>query len=154
MINVFREFLNKEFGKAKYSRYFNAVKKSLDEKSYHARKKGSEELYTELFLELKDEEDSALIRRLENLLDAMYAAVRIHRQYLFVVIFYVSACLFLIGKQLDGMVTIVSLLLMSACFLYKTWEFVVNKYCYVDANIILVYKSVLDRIIEKKKIKK
>ena len=123
----------------------------MENKSYYARKKGSEELYKELFQELKDEDYKVLSVRLEKLIEAMYAAVQIHRQYLFVVIFFIGSSLFLIGEKLNGMVTLVSLLLISACFLYKTWEFVVNKYCYVDANIILVYKSVLDRIIEKKK---
>ncbi len=151
MINVFKQFLNQEFGKARYARYFDSVKSSLEDKSYYARKKGSEELYMELFQELKDEDDTALKEKLEKLIDAMYVAVQIHRRYLFVVIFYVASCLFLIGRQLNGMVTMASLLLISCCFLYKTWEFVVNKYCYVDANIILVYKSVLDRIIEKRK---
>lgn len=151
MINVFKQFLNQEFGKARYSRYFAAVKTSLNDKSYYARKKGSEELYMELFRELKDEDDVALDERLEKLIDTMYDAVQIHRQYWFVVIFYIASSLFLIGRQLDGMVTMVSLFLISACFLYKTWEFVINKYCYVDANIILVYKSVLDGIIDKRK---
>ncbi|MFW5646321.1 MAG: hypothetical protein ACOCMX_03395, partial [Acetivibrio ethanolgignens] len=85
-INIFKDFLSREFGKARYSRYFAAVKSALEDKSYYARKKGSEELYQELFQELKDEEYDALLKRLEKLLDAMYAAVKIHRQYLLVVI--------------------------------------------------------------------
>jgi multisubunit Na+/H+ antiporter MnhF subunit len=151
MINVFKEFLNQEFGKTNYNRYFNAVKKSLEKKSYYARKKGSEELYQELFFSLKDEDDETLKKKLENLIDAMYMAVRINRHYWLVLLFYLVACLVLIGEQLDGRITVVSLLTISVCFLYKTWEFVVNKYCYVDANIILVYKSVLDQIIEARK---
>ena len=99
---------------------------------------------------MKDEDYKVLSVRLEKLIAAMYEAVQIHRQYLFVVIFFIASSLFLIGKDLNGVVTVISLLLMSICFLYKTFEFVVNKYCYVDANIILVYKSVLDGIIEKK----
>lgn len=150
-INIFKNFLNREFGKARYNRYFEAVKSALEDKSYYARKKGSEELYRELFQELKDEEYDVLLGRLEKLVDTMYAAVKIHRQYLFVVIVYIGSSLFLIGKQLEGSVTLISLLLLSICFLYKTWEFVVNKFCYIDANIILVYKSVLDKIIEKRK---
>lgn len=150
-MNVFKEYLNQEFGKAKYSRYFTSVKNSLNDKSYEARKKGSEELYRELFFDLKDASDTALKEKLESLIEAMCLAVRIHRQYLFVVVFYIGSCLFLIAKQLDGRITLLSLILMSLCFLYKTWEFVVNKYCYVDANIILVYKSVLDRILETRK---
>lgn len=150
-INVFKAFLSREFGKARYSRYFNDVKNALEDKSYYARKKGSEDLYRELFQELKDEEYEILLKRLEKLVDAMYMAVRIHRQYLLVIAVYIGSCLFLIGKQLAGSVTLISLLLLSVCFLYKTWEFVVNKFCYVDANIILVYKSVLDKIIAGRK---
>ena len=31
-------------------------------------------------------------------------------------------------------------------FLVKTYEFLVNKFCYVDAHLVLIYKSVLDKI--------
>jgi hypothetical protein len=43
--------------------------------------------------------------------------------------------------------TAMSLILVNLCFVYKAYEFVSNKFCYVDAQIILVYKAVLDRII-------
>lgn len=153
MINVFKDFLNQEFGKSRYERYFTSVKTSLDDKSYYARKKGSEELYSELFCELQKEDDIALKEKLEHLVEAMYLAVRIHRQYLFISIFYVLSGILLIGLELEGIVTLLSLFAISLCFLYKTYEFVVNKYCYVDANIILVYKSVLDRLLAQRKVK-
>ena len=36
---------------------------------------------------------------------------------------------------------------MNVAFVYKTYEFISNKFCYIDAQIVLVYKAVLDRII-------
>ena len=43
--------------------------------------------------------------------------------------------------------TVMSLILISICFIYKIYEFITNKFCYIDAQIVLVYKAVLDRII-------
>ena len=61
--------------------------------------------------------------------------------------FYLFSSIYLIFKDLHPELTLISLTLMSVCFVYKTYEFVVNKFCYVDAHIALVYKAVLDRII-------
>ena len=60
---------------------------------------------------------------------------------------YLAASIFLLVRGLNPAITIVALSLMSVCFIIKTYEFVVNKYCYVDAQIVLVYKAVLEKII-------
>ena len=77
----------------------------------------------------------------------MLLARQINRQYVFAFLFYLFCTLFLIGLELKAGVTVVSLILMSVCFLYKTFEFVVNKFCFIDASIAIVYKSVLDKLI-------
>jgi hypothetical protein len=45
------------------------------------------------------------------------------------------------------MITVISLILMSVSFIVKTYEYLINKYCFIDAHIVLVYKTVLDRVI-------
>ncbi|MDF2951922.1 MAG: hypothetical protein K0S18_1505 [Anaerocolumna sp.] len=50
-------------------------------------------------------------------------------------------------KDIHPMITVISLILMSVSFIVKTYEYLINKYCFIDAHIVLVYKTVLDRVI-------
>ena len=49
--------------------------------------------------------------------------------------------------QLNPLVMITSMALVTICFSYKTYEFIINNYCYIAAHIVLVYKSVLFHMI-------
>ena len=77
-------------------------------------------------------------------------AFQIGRRFWFVFGFYLIASLLLVALELDPMVTYVSLVLMGVCFLYKTYEYVCNKFCFVDAYLVMVYKTVLERVDSKK----
>ena len=70
---------------------------------------------------------------------------------LFPVIFMLAAILNLVNgwvkiKNLDYAVTCASVALMGVCFLYKLVEFLSNKYCFIDAYLIMVYKTVLEKL--------
>jgi hypothetical protein len=79
--------------------------------------------------------------------DTMLIAFRISKNFFFAFLVYLGASIFLIASELHPMVTAGALVLMNMCFVYKTYEFLANKFCYVDAQIVLVYKAVLDSIL-------
>ena len=58
------------------------------------------------------------------------------------------AFLFLLGENLDSSVMLVAGGGMTAAFLVKACEFFVNKFCFIDAQIVVVYKEVLDKILK------
>lgn len=147
--NVFQKFLKKDLGEHRYQQYCLIFEKYKMNRSTVNRLASSQEVYKDLYEYLKDQDFITLRRRMENLVDSMCEAVNISKHYVFAFVFYLGASLFLIFQSLNPQITIVSLLLMSGLFIYKTCEFVSNKYCYVDANIILVYKSVLDHLLQK-----
>ena len=89
----------------------------------------------------------SIVDRIENLLESKQL---INKNYVFAVIFYLVSVTFIIAQGLVPFVTIIAIGAMSICFLYKTYEFVVNKYCYIDAHIIIVYKEVLDQLLIQK----
>lgn len=149
MLGVFQKLLKRELGKQRYKQYCLIFEKYKINKNAINRIESSQEVYQDLFEYLKDQDFFALHRRMETLVDSMCDAVNISKYYIFSFIFYLGGALFLIIQRLDPLVTILSLLLMSSLFIYKTCEFVVNKYCYIDANIILIYKSVLDHLLKK-----
>lgn len=150
MSSVFRKLISKELGEYSYHKYFRCYQKLIEEKKYNNRELQNEEIYNDIYEKLKESEVTDLQKRLERLLSAMCEALGINKNYSFAVIFYLVAVAFIILQGLLPVVTIVSILAMSVCFLYKTYEFVVNKYCYIDAHIIIVYKAVLDQLLHQK----
>ncbi len=149
MTSVFRKLISRELGEKKYYKFFNIYQKKMMERSYDYKNISNEEIYRDIYEELKDNDKVHLRKRMERLSDAMITALRISKTYMFSLIFYLMAALFLISLNLQILVTIAGLIGMSSCFIYKTYEFVVNKFCYIDAHIVLVYKSVLDELIKK-----
>lgn len=150
MASVFRKLISKELGEKQYHRYFNIYQKKIMERSYDHKILKNEEIYQEMYENLKDNDKVHLQKRMERLSEAMLTALRISRTYVFALVFYLMATLFLISLRLEVLVTVGGLIGMSCCFIYKTYEFVVNKFCYIDAHIILVYKSVLDELLKKR----
>ncbi len=142
MSNVFKKLISKELGEVNYHRYFSFVKKNME-----TRIADSQTIYNDMYEKLKYRDLRAITKMHNRLNDTMLLAFRISKNFFFAFLIYLSASIFLIAKELQPEVTIVALVLMNISFIYKTYEFVSNKFCYIDAQIILVYKAVLDRII-------
>lgn len=150
MTSVFRKLISKEFGVSKYNKYFFIYQKKVSDKSYDFKNLNNEEIFNDIYEELQDKDKDILNKKLEKLTEAMFLALRINKNYIFTFLFYLAATLFIISQELMPVITISSLALMSGCFIYKTYEFVVNKFCYIDAHIVIVYKAVLDKLIVRK----
>ena len=82
----------------------------------------------------------------KSLLDAFH----ISKNYLGAFIAYLIA-FSIIGSYAIQSVAIPGMIVISILFLIKTFEFVVNKFCYVDAHMVLIYKSVLERVLTERK---
>jgi len=148
MASVFKKLISKELGKNNYNRYFFCYQKGVNNKA-----SSSKEIYNDIYERLKDRDINAIKKMHKRLNDAMIIALRISKTYFFALIFFIGASLFLIGQDLKPVITIISLVIMCLCFVYKTFEFIVNKYCFIDAQIVLVYKAVLDELILRYQIK-
>jgi hypothetical protein len=107
----------------------------------------SQAVYNDMYEKLKSMDIKSITKMHDRLNDTMMLAFRISKNYFFAFLFYIGSSLYLIAKSIVPEFTIIGLLLMNFCFIYKTYEFVANKFCYIDAQIVLVYKTVLDRII-------
>lgn len=142
MSNVFKKLISKELGELNYRRYFCFVKKNLDNRAID-----SEAMYNDMYEKLKYRDVKAINKMHDRLNDTMLLAFRISKNYLFAFLFYLAATIFMIARSLPLEFTVLSVSLMSICFIYKTYEFLANKFCFIDAQIVLVYKAVLDKII-------
>ncbi len=142
MANVFKKLISKELGEVNYHRYFSFVKRNIEN-----RTADSQLIYNDMYEKLKYRDLKSITKMHNRLNDTMLLAFRISRNFFFAFMFYLAAMIFLIARSLRPELTILALILMSITFVYKTYEFVANKFCYIDAQIVLVYKAVLDRII-------
>lgn len=140
--NVFKKLISKEMGEVNYHRYFSFVKKNMETKSVD-----SQALYNDMYEKLKYRDLSSITKMHNRLNDTMLLAFRISKNFFFAFIVYLAASIFLITKGLQPELMVLSMVLMSLCFVYKIHEFISNKFCYIDAQIVLIYKAVLDRII-------
>jgi hypothetical protein len=142
MANVFKKLIRKELGEINYHRYSSFIKKNIN-----SRTNDSQTIFNDMYEKLSCRDLKSISKMHNRLNDTMLLAFRISRNFLFAFLIYLLASAYLIFREMSPELTIISLILVNICFVYKIYEFIANKFCYVDAQIVLVYKAVLDRII-------
>lgn len=142
MANVFKKLISKEMGELNYHRYSSFIKKSMVYK-----KNDNQILFNDMYEKLKYRDIKAITKMHDRLNETMLLAFKISKNYYFAFLFFLAASIYLVASSVPPQFTLIGLLLMSLSFIYKTYEFIVNKFCYIDAQIVLIYKAVLDRII-------
>lgn len=147
MVNVFKRLIRTEFGEKKYYQYVKSLHKKMMEKNYDYHNLQNEEIFNDIYDNLKDKDIEFLKERFEHLTDAMLQVVRISQAYFTIFLVCIVSMIFLVTIDLQPAITLGSVVLIIGCLVYKTYEYVANKFCYIDARIIIVYKSVLDSLI-------
>lgn len=145
LLNVLKKTLRREFGQQKYEQYAQYIKRNIRE-----AKQDTAEIYNDLYAMLREKESAHLLEMQERLNMSLLDAFYISKNYLMAFVAYLAAFV-VIASFVAQMYAIPSMLLISGLFLVKTYEFVVNKFCYVDAHMVLIYKSVLDRLLTEQK---
>ena len=145
--SVFKKLITKELGASRYNKYFFCYQKLIIEEKYDSTKLSNKEIHDDMYNTLKDRDMVTLQKMLERLLDCMHLALSISKQYMFVLFAYILTIVLILSQGFLWWITVCSIAALSIAFIYKTIEFIVNKYCFIDAHIILVYKSVLDELI-------
>ena len=102
-----------------------------------------------MYLRLKDKDLESLNKMMKSLSDAMFYVLRISKTFKITVGVYILGILLLLLLGVGFWIGFASIAVMTVAFVYKVYEFIVNKYCFIDAHIVIIYKSVLDRLILK-----
>lgn len=143
MESVFKRLIRKEFGKKKYHAYCETIYKNLAD-----RKVACAKVYEDIYAHCSKKDKTAIEKMQGQLNEAMKTALYISRNFTMVFLFYVFALLFLLGENLDSSVMLIAGGAMTVAFLVKACEFFVNKFCFIDAQIVVVYKEVLDKLLK------
>ena len=142
-MSVFKKLIRREFGKKKYDRYCETIFKNLAN-----RKAGVAEIYADIYECCRGKDKSVISKMQEQLHDAMQKSILICRNFAMVFIFYAFSLMFLLGEQLEPMVAWIAGGAMTLAFLVKLYEYFVNRFCFIDAQIIVVYKEVLEKLLK------
>ena len=140
MFNVLKKTLRSEFGQTKYEQYAQSIKQNIRE-----AKTDNSEIFNDIYESLQNKDEQKLEEMQERLNESLLNAFYVNKNYIGAFIAYLVAFV-IIASFVAQMYAIPLLLFISAMFLVKTYEFLVNKFCYVDAHMVLIYKAVLDRI--------
>ena len=140
LFNVLKRTLRKEFGQIKYEQYARSIKQNIIE-----AKNDNSEIFNDLYETLRGSDEKKLEEMQERLNESLLDAFYVSKNYIGAFVAYLTAFV-LIASLVAQMYAIPLLVFISVAFLVKTYEFLVNKFCYVDAHMVLIYKAVLDRI--------
>lgn len=151
-MNVFEKYLKQQVGEEKYEKYMEDCKRNLTQNDMKEFNKRSEPIYEDMYEHIKEDSEETIVRRIEGMIYAIQASKRITRNFALVFLTYLLANIVLLGLELDYGVTCASILLMGGCFIYKLVEFVGNKYCVLDAYLLMIYRAVLQKL-EKEKLR-
>lgn len=137
MKSVLGKFIQKEFGRDRYTHYTD----KLD-------KKESMDIFCDIYEKLRHEDTENLNQSLRNLLETVQVSIRISKNFYYITLgFFVTvAALFFLG--LPTAILYCALSFAGLCYLYKAAEFVRNRYCDRDVKIVLIYKIALFHLLE------
>ena len=141
MQGIFKKLIRKEFGQKKYNAYIETIYQNLENRTL-----GCKELYKDIYEYCQQKDARTLSNMRKHLNEAVHSVMLICKNYTIVLLFYLFALLFLLGEGLQESVTWGAGALITIAFLVKTYEYVVNKFCFMDAQIIMIYKEVLDKM--------
>lgn len=148
MFNVLKKTLRKEFGQTRYEKYASFIKQDIRESGT-----GNPEIYEDLYDLLQSKDEDYLAEMQERLNGSLLEAFYVSKNYLWAFLEYLVAFV-VVASFVIQKYAVFLLLLISAAFLVKTYEFLVNKFCYVDAHLVLIYKAVLDKVRAEKQSEK
>lgn len=145
-MNVFKKCLRKEFGKKGYERYVRLFTEELGNDRNIRSNIEDKKIYKDMYEILSKDSEVVIKGKIENLSVTLYSALQIVRKFSGILFVYALANIVLLILDLDYYVTCASIAILGAAFLYKLLEFLENKFCFIDAYLIMIYKSVLEKI--------
>lgn len=145
-MNVFKKCLRKEFGKKGYERYVRLFTEEIGDNRNIKSNIEDKKIYKDMYEILSKDSEAVINGKLENLSVTLYRALQIVRKFSGILLVYTFANIVLLALDLDYYVTCASVAILGAAFLYKLLEFLENKFCFIDAYLIMIYKSVLEKV--------
>lgn len=141
MGSVFKKLMRREFGAENYERYCRYIIYETEKQSVP-----NPMIYEDMYRFLESRDRQVLLFMKSRLDGVILQAFGICRGYYGKLSAAFAAALLLLFIRPPQPVLGILLALAGLGLAVKTYGYIVNKYCYVDARIILIYKNVLERL--------
>lgn len=151
MRSAFQKLLKQELGCVKYQNYMMEYEKMDQLRKEEGTKIQINGVFEDIYNSLKENESMMLMEKYARLKETMTDVFHICRHYLFVMITYVVAAIVIVFMGGNSFINLCCVAGLSVAFLYKTYEFVINKYSYLDAYLIIAYKAALEKRLKETK---
>jgi len=138
MVSILGRLLCKELGEQKYNIYFECFCKEKNQ---------NEKIFCDIYKQLKNRDLESLHLMMERLKNAIELSMRISKQYIWVWLMTVLTIILLIIMPLSFLFTLIGICIVITAFGYKSMVFMINRYCFIDAGIILIYRLALYHLI-------
>jgi len=148
VLNVLKQRLKLELGDERYAEYAKSIRQNIKE-----AKNDHTEIYDEIYADLDGRGLEELICIQERLNGSILSKFQIIKGYFGVFVVYLVGFAILVEYTVQ-MVAVPAMILISGLFLIKTVEFLINKYCYVDAHLLLIFKSALEKVLTEQRRKR
>ncbi len=147
MLSILGKLICKELGEQKYDMYFECYSRYVNSDDNGPKSRHNEMIFRDIYKQLGNKDIYTLQKMLERLLGAIELSVRISRQYMWVWMCTVITIILLIFIPVSLWWTVCGICIVITCFGYKSAVFLINRYCFIDANIVLLYKTALYHMI-------
>lgn len=151
MINAFEGLLRQELGNSKYVDYLRKYQKMEQLRRTKGERIKIADVSEEIYEGLKEKDISVLLQMQSRLKDTIMLVLKLSKHYIFIVITYFLALAFIFSLGEVAYINMVTSVILTIAFFYKTYEFLINKYSYLDAYIVIAYKTALEKRLQELK---
>lgn len=145
MLNVLKKRLKIELGNEKYAEYARYIRQNIrEEKLEHP------DIFNEIYANLGERGLEELVCMQERLNGSILSNFQIIKGYFSVFIVYLVG-FGILGEYTVQMIAVPSMILISILFLIKTVEFLINKFCYVDSHLLLIFRAALEKVLSEQR---
>lgn len=151
MINAFEGLLRQELGNSKYVDYLRKYQKMEQLRRTKGEMIKISDVSEEIYEGLKEKDINVLLQMQSRLKDTIMLVLRLSKHYIFIVITYFLALAIIFSLGEVAYINTITSVILTIAFFYKTYEFLVNKYSYLDAYIVIAYKTALEKRLQELK---
>ena len=151
MINAFEGLLRQELGNSKYVDYLRKYQKMEQLRRTKGEMIKISDVSEEIYEGLKEKDINVLLQMQSRLKDTIMLVLRLSKHYIFIVIMYFLALAIIFSLGEVAYINTITSVILTIAFFYKTYEFLVNKYSYLDAYIVIAYKTALEKRLQELK---
>lgn len=149
MSNVFRKLIQKEFGIENYYNYLFQYQEIIyGAQANEVSQPKKQEVYNHMYGLVIRKDKHTLTKMKERMDNTILMAAGISKFFGIVFLAYLISIIVLFTAPISDTLMLSGLIGVSLCFFIKLYEYLSNRYCFIDVYMFGVYKEILSKVID------